>query len=95
MVSALLLLSALPLALAAPATESASAFAGSTLSAVYPPPGATITTNEEYFPDAEQVGYPGPTPSMYTFAPSNDRGADSPYQLVTRPRPLPPLPSPP
>lgn len=68
MVSALLLLSALPLVLAAPATESASAFAGSTVSAVYPPPGATITTNEEYFPDAEQVGYPGPTPSMCILA---------------------------
>lgn len=67
MVSVLLLLSALPLAIAAPAAESASAFAGSTLSAVYPPPGATITTNEEYFPDAAQVGYPGPTPSMSAF----------------------------
>ncbi|KAH9937170.1 histidine phosphatase superfamily [Fomitopsis serialis] len=63
MVAAFLLLSALPLAFAAPAAESASAFAGSTASAVYPPPGATITSDESYFPDAEQVGYPGPTPT--------------------------------
>ncbi|KZT75145.1 phosphoglycerate mutase-like protein [Daedalea quercina L-15889] len=63
MVPAFLLLSTLPLALAAPAAESASAFAGSTLSAIYPPPSATVTTDELYFPDAEQVGYPGPTPT--------------------------------
>ncbi|TFY63429.1 hypothetical protein EVJ58_g3259 [Rhodofomes roseus] len=63
MVTAFLLLSVLPLAFAAPAAESASAFAGSTMSAVYPPPGATVTTDESYFPDAEQVGYPGPTPT--------------------------------
>ncbi|KAI0734593.1 histidine phosphatase superfamily [Fomitopsis betulina] len=64
MVLALLFLaSALPFAFAAPAIQAASAFAGSTLSAVYPPPGATITANEEFFPDAAKVGYPGPTPT--------------------------------
>lgn len=77
MVLALLFLaSALPFAFAAPAIQAASAFAGSTLSAVYPPPGATITANEEFFPDAAKVGYPGPTPSMYTFILTGERRPD-------------------
>ncbi|KZT65932.1 phosphoglycerate mutase-like protein [Daedalea quercina L-15889] len=63
MVPALLLLSALPPVLASLAAESASGFAGSNVSAIYPPAGATITTDESYFPDAEQVGYAGPTPT--------------------------------
>ncbi|TBU34598.1 phosphoglycerate mutase-like protein [Dichomitus squalens] len=45
------------------AYPSASSWAGSTESAVYPPPGATNTAINTYFPDAEQVGHPGPTPT--------------------------------
>lgn len=63
MVAIALLLGALPLVAAAPAAESASTFAGATSTAVYPPPGATVTTYETYFPDAEEVGFAGPTPS--------------------------------
>ncbi|KAH9836116.1 histidine phosphatase superfamily [Rhodofomes roseus] len=60
MVSALLL-AALPLAAAFP--HSASIFAGSTTSAAFPPPGATGTSYEEYFPAAAEVGFAGPTPT--------------------------------
>ncbi|KAI0936637.1 hypothetical protein AcW1_000823 [Taiwanofungus camphoratus] len=63
MVAIALLLGALPLVAAAPAAESASTFAGATSTAVYPPPGATVTTYETYFPDAEEVGFAGPTPT--------------------------------
>ncbi|TBU46091.1 phosphoglycerate mutase-like protein [Dichomitus squalens] len=45
------------------AYPSASSWAGSTESAVFPPPGATNTAIDTYFPDAEQVGHPGPTPT--------------------------------
>ncbi|KAH9837054.1 histidine phosphatase superfamily [Rhodofomes roseus] len=58
-----LLCSALPLALTVAASESASSFAGSTVSDVFPPPGATITADQSYFPDASQVEYAGPTPT--------------------------------
>ena len=50
-------------AMLATAAGSASTFAGSTVSAVFPPPGATDTSLETYFPDASQVGHAGPTPS--------------------------------
>ena len=50
-------------AMVATAAGSASTFAGSTVSAVFPPPGATDTSLETYFPDASQVGHAGPTPS--------------------------------
>lgn len=62
MLAACLFLGVLPLAIAAPA-ESASAFVGSTVTATFPLPDATFTLNENYFPDAEQVGFPGPTPT--------------------------------
>lgn len=62
MLAACLFLGVLPLAIAAPA-ESASAFVGSTVTATFPLPDATFTLNENFFPDAEQVGFPGPTPS--------------------------------
>lgn len=62
MVPILLLLSALPYAVAAPAV-SASAFVGATSSAIFPPPGATIESYASLFPDAAQVGFPGPTPT--------------------------------
>ncbi|KAL0951348.1 hypothetical protein HGRIS_008052 [Hohenbuehelia grisea] len=39
----------------------ASSFAGSPTSAVFPPPNATITENETFFPGASQVGFAGPT----------------------------------
>ncbi|TFK51909.1 phosphoglycerate mutase-like protein [Heliocybe sulcata] len=42
---------------------SASSYAGSTVSAVWPPPGATNTALDAYFPDANQVGNTGPTPT--------------------------------
>ncbi|KAH9926852.1 phosphoglycerate mutase-like protein [Amylocystis lapponica] len=62
MVSVLFILGALPLVFASPA-PSASSFAGAPTSAVFPPPDATITQYETYFPDAEQVGFAGPTPT--------------------------------
>ncbi|EED80595.1 predicted protein [Postia placenta Mad-698-R] len=62
--ASLLLLGAAPLAAAYSwAAPSASSFAGATSADVFPPPGATITTDETYFPDAEQVGFAGPTPT--------------------------------
>lgn len=42
----------------------ASAFAGSTSAAVFPPPGATIIESDTFFPDATEVGFAGPTPSQ-------------------------------
>lgn len=56
-----LLLAALPFAAAIP--HSASSFAGATTSDVFPPPGATSTAYDAYFPDAAEVGFVGPTPS--------------------------------
>lgn len=43
--------------------NSASSFAGSTSTAVFPPPNATITSTGTFFPDASEVGFAGPTPS--------------------------------
>lgn len=43
--------------------ESASSYVGSTVVDSYPPPGATNTAVDTYFPDANQVGYAGPTPT--------------------------------
>ncbi|KAG1893282.1 histidine phosphatase superfamily [Suillus fuscotomentosus] len=56
---ATVLLLALPFCVA----ESASSYAGSTVADSYPPPGATNTAVDAYFPDASQVGYAGPTPT--------------------------------
>ncbi|KAF8998408.1 histidine phosphatase superfamily [Cyathus striatus] len=39
----------------------ASTFAGSTSTAVFPPPNATLVDVDSFFPDASKVGYPGPT----------------------------------
>lgn len=41
----------------------ASSFAGSTVTALFPSPNATITVNATFFPDASEVGFGGPTPS--------------------------------
>ncbi|KAJ7766187.1 phosphoglycerate mutase-like protein [Mycena metata] len=41
----------------------ASSFAGSTSTAVFPPPGVTITSDASSFPDATQVNVFGPTPT--------------------------------
>ncbi|KAJ6496230.1 acid phosphatase [Mycena sanguinolenta] len=41
----------------------ASSFAGSTSTAVFPPPGVTITSDDPSFPDATQVNVFGPTPT--------------------------------
>ncbi|KAH9947918.1 histidine phosphatase superfamily [Amylocystis lapponica] len=59
---AALVLCAIPCALAAP-TLTASQFAGASSTALFPPTGATYGTYETYFPDAEEVGFPGPTPT--------------------------------
>ena len=40
--------------------------AGATVSAVYPPPGASSIDSAD-FPNANEVGYPGPTVSEYCF----------------------------
>ncbi|KAG1837949.1 histidine phosphatase superfamily [Suillus tomentosus] len=56
---AIVLLFALPFCTA----ESASSYAGSTVVDSYPPPGATNTAVDTYFPDASQVGYAGPSPT--------------------------------
>jgi hypothetical protein len=48
--------------------EEASSFAGSTTTAVFPPLGVTATTNDPLFPDGSQVGFLGPTPSMFHVA---------------------------
>lgn len=68
MVPLLLLLSALPSAFAAPASPASAAapYVGSTQSAVFPPPGATITEYASLFPNASVVGFLGPTPSEHT-----------------------------
>lgn len=65
MVPLLLLLSALPSAFAAPASPASAAapYVGSTQSAVFPPPGATITEYASLFPNASVVGFLGPTPT--------------------------------
>ncbi|KAH7912604.1 histidine phosphatase superfamily [Hygrophoropsis aurantiaca] len=62
----ILLLAALPYSYATvayPSTVAASSYAGETTTADYPPPGGTNTAIDSYFPDASQVGYPGPTPT--------------------------------
>jgi hypothetical protein len=46
------------------AATRASSFAGSPTSAVFPPPGADITSDASFFPDATQVNVFGPTPSI-------------------------------
>ena len=43
---------------------SASTFAGSTVTAVFPPPNATDTSVDTFFPAASLVGHAGPTPRM-------------------------------
>lgn len=47
----------------------ASSYAGSTSTAVFPPPGADVTQNATYFPAASQVGLAGPTASMWRKQP--------------------------
>ena len=51
----------------------ASDFAGSTTSAIFPPPGAVETESalDSFFPDATEVGFAGPTPSTYSFPSSS------------------------
>lgn len=53
------------LALANPLQHSASTFAGATSTAVFPPPNATNTAVDTFFPDAAEVGHAGPTPSTF------------------------------
>ena len=45
---------------------SASTFAGATTAFQYPPNATTVPTS--YFPDPSQVGFGGPTPSMFRFS---------------------------
>lgn len=42
---------------------SASSFAGSTSTALFPPPNATVTATDTFFPEGSLVGFAGPTPS--------------------------------
>ncbi|KIK07420.1 hypothetical protein K443DRAFT_2294 [Laccaria amethystina LaAM-08-1] len=70
----------------AAAAQSASTFAGSTSTAVFPPPNATVTATDTFFPDGSQVGFAGPTPTgdeaeAIATAPSNSK-VDSVYPLV-------------
>ncbi|KAF7341312.1 Acid phosphatase [Mycena venus] len=58
------LLSALLLARSAHAAATlASSFAGSTSTAVFPPPGVSVTSDASFFPDATQINVFGPTPT--------------------------------
>ncbi|KAJ6587368.1 histidine phosphatase superfamily [Mycena sp. CBHHK59/15] len=58
----LLFFSSLPLIYVTSANAAvASSFAGSTLTALFPPANATITATDTFFLDASQVGYGGPT----------------------------------
>ncbi|TFK77210.1 phosphoglycerate mutase-like protein [Pluteus cervinus] len=41
----------------------ASSFAGSTSTAIFPPPGASVGAEAAFFPDAAEVGFAGPTPT--------------------------------
>ncbi|RPD81945.1 phosphoglycerate mutase-like protein [Lentinus tigrinus ALCF2SS1-7] len=72
----LLALCAASLALAKPTStvHSASSYAGSTVTAVFPPPDATDTSIDTYFPGPEEVGHAGPTPT-----------GDEPFVLETAP----------
>ncbi|KAJ6452329.1 histidine phosphatase superfamily [Mycena vitilis] len=45
------------------AANVASSFAGATSSAIFPPSGATVTSDGSFFPDATQVNVFGPTPT--------------------------------
>ncbi|TFK36825.1 histidine phosphatase superfamily [Crucibulum laeve] len=42
-------------------SQKGSTFAGSTSTAVFPPPNATFTAADAFFPDGSIVGFPGPT----------------------------------
>ncbi|KIK96012.1 hypothetical protein PAXRUDRAFT_139439 [Paxillus rubicundulus Ve08.2h10] len=68
-----------------PGAEPVSAYAGSTLAASYPPPGATNPAINSYFPDPSQVGYSGPTP---TGAEPDAIETASSYPKVTAAYPL-------
>ncbi|KAK7060051.1 acid phosphatase [Favolaschia claudopus] len=48
---------------AAATTVFASSFAGSTSTAVFPPPGVSVTSDASDFPDATQINVFGPTPT--------------------------------
>ncbi|KAI0778487.1 phosphoglycerate mutase-like protein [Trametes elegans] len=61
-------------ALANAVPHSGSTFAGSTSTAVFPPPNATDTSVATYFPGPEEVGHAGPTPT-----------GDEPWVLQTAP----------
>ena len=52
------------------AAYEASSFVGVSTSAIFPVPNATNAASEydSYFPDATQVGYPGPTPSKFSLS---------------------------
>lgn len=47
-------------------SESASTFAGATSTALFPPPNATKTATDLFFPDGAEVGFAGPTPSVFS-----------------------------
>ncbi|KAI0721339.1 phosphoglycerate mutase-like protein [Cerioporus squamosus] len=72
----LLALCAASLVIAKPTStvHSASSYAGSTVTAVFPPPDATDTFIDTYFPGPEEVGFAGPTPT-----------GDEPFVVETAP----------
>ncbi|KDR85316.1 hypothetical protein GALMADRAFT_218408 [Galerina marginata CBS 339.88] len=59
----LLLISLLNSRFANASPASASSFAGSTSTAVFPPPNATVTATDTFFLDGSQIGFAGPTPT--------------------------------
>lgn len=66
MFSNFILLFALPIVHGTVAVHAASAstFAGSTSTAIFPPPNVVVAATDSSFPDATEVGFFGPTPSM-------------------------------
>ena len=93
----LLALCAAALVVAQPTStvHSASSYAGSTVTAVFPPPDATNTANI-YFPGPEEVGHAGPTPSTsilslvkhihwLTISGYARAAGDEPFVLATAP----------
>lgn len=47
--------------------EEVSSFAGATSTFLFPPAGQTVTASDTFFPNANQVGFAGPTPSTFNF----------------------------
>ena len=79
MLARVLVLAALPYALAAKSWQTGSSFAGSTSTAAFPPQ-ITDSAEASLFPDASEVGFASPTPSTYMLCSIHLR-ADTLLQL--------------